>query len=96
MEKDDFIRRKAAILMVQRYGVGCLDPDEFTPEQAERFVIARLQTIPAADVRPVKRGKWIDATWCGEDYLSCSICGYGALAHERTNYCPNCGAMMEG
>ena len=53
MEKDDFIRRKAAILIVQRYGVGCIDPDEFTPEQAERFVIARLQAMPAADVRPV-------------------------------------------
>lgn len=53
-----------------------------------------INSIPAADVRPVVRGKWLDVTWCGEDYLSCSMCGYGALAHERTNFCPNCGADM--
>ena len=61
----------------------------------ERYGITGvIESIPAADVRLVVRGKWLDVTWCGEDYLSCSMCGYGALAHERTNFCPNCGADM--
>lgn len=53
MASADYISREAAILEIQRHGVGCFDPDEFTPEQAERFVISRLKSIPAADVRPV-------------------------------------------
>ncbi len=45
-----YIERDAAIRAVQRYGVGALDADDFSPEQAERFIISNLSTIPAADV----------------------------------------------
>lgn len=51
-----------------------------------------ILAIPAADVRPVVRGRWVNG--------KCDNCGehapYWCLAttfHE-SNYCPNCGADM--
>ena len=55
--------------------------------------------IPAADVRPVVRGKWVSVP----HKLSrvCSICWhdepykFAEKDVEVYNYCPNCGAKME-
>lgn len=60
--------------------------------------------IPAADVRPVVRGKWDEEhepfTWMGYTRWSCSCCGfkcgYELEIKNRTNFCPNCGADMRG
>ena len=51
-----------------------------------------VNDAPAADVAPVKHGKWE-----GEDPITnfvCSVCG--SLEEYDTNYCPNCGARMDG
>ena len=53
-----------------------------------------LNQFPVADVAPVRHGRWIDAReHCG-DYM-CSNCEalYGT---NKFNYCPNCGAKMDG
>ena len=57
---DEYISRKEAILQIQRYGVGCLDADEFTPEQCERFVISKLQELPS--VESFKVNEWISVS----------------------------------
>lgn len=51
-----------------------------------------LTCIPAADVAPVRRGKWgCYKPICGG--YPCSSC---KLTHRNcTAYCPNCGAKME-
>ena len=51
--------------------------------------LALIKAIPAADVREVRWGRWETDT-C---HVYCSVCG----KHEdyKTNYCPNCGAVME-
>lgn len=52
---------------------------------------------PAADVEPVKHGKWVNKE---VDWV-CSICGTDALTavesyrQVRSKFCPNCGAMMD-
>ena len=55
---------------------------------------------PAADVAPVRHGRWIHtdlaAHWYGKD--ECSECTYHE--HDRRdlshfNFCPNCGAKMD-
>ena len=49
-----------------------------------------ISTVPAADVRPVVRGKWITRhEW---DWFVCSNCSYES--NKATNFCPNCGADM--
>ena len=54
---------------------------------------AELLKIPAADVEPVRHGKWIpyNAKKC---LYTCSECN--ALPKDKTKYCPNCGARMDG
>lgn len=48
--------------------------------------------IPAADVRSVKRGKWIDYQQWQWIYAKCSEC---ETVHDvRSNFCPSCGADM--
>lgn len=44
----------------------------------------------------VKHGRWILTH--GEDglYYDCSICGHCAGRGRKSNYCPNCGAKMDG
>ena len=51
-----------------------------------------LERFPAADVRPVRRGKWIDHQEGRWIYAKCSEC---ETVHDvRSNFCPNCGADM--
>ena len=64
--------------------------------------VSRLRLIPAADVRPAKRGKWIDRDddYYGWNMWSCSACGEEFVLTEGTpdmndyHFCPNCGADM--
>ena len=49
---EDCISRQEAILQVQRYGVGCFDVEEFSPEQCERFVISKLNSLPPVTPQP--------------------------------------------
>lgn len=84
---DEYISRHEAIRAVQlSYG----------NYEATRKAIFEL---PAADVAPVRRGRWALNKKYG-DY-ECSECGQGDVkAMDFTNlkmrYCPNCGARMEG
>lgn len=68
-----------------------------------------LQRVPAADVRPVVRGKWYwdkDGMDWGIGAWRCSACkamspmwwncDRGSPIHKSGHrYCPNCGAWME-
>lgn len=92
----DCIKREDAILEIQKFGVGAQDFEDYTPEQAERFVIGRLESIPAADVAPVVKGKWLDPPKnpdFGLGFIECSICGF--IEDYHTRFCPNCGAKMK-
>ena len=62
-----------------------------------------INTIPAADVAPVRHGRWIDKP--GGTYQRmqswCSVCGkrsgIGGIENNRHKpFCPNCGAKMDG
>ena len=55
-------------------------------------VLQVVDAIPAADVREVRRGRWIED---GEGYQICSECG--AEHHwetYRASFCEDCGADM--
>ena len=60
-------------------------------------IIQNIKDIPAADVRPVVRGRWKDAMQSVHDspHVKCSVCGeYYWRYFKKFNYCPNCGADM--
>lgn len=56
-----------------------------------------LRDAPAADVALVMHGTWIEKTFLMGTSNFCSLCGchYG-MPHEKYNFCPNCGAKMDG
>lgn len=55
-------------------------------------VLNDVEDFPAADVRPVVRGEWVDCTEYNGEYR-CSVCK--EFEGHKRNFCPNCGAKME-
>lgn len=57
-----------------------------------------VESIPTADVEPVRHGRWIATN--DENKKRCSECDIIHLIaqypHGKANYCPNCGAKMDG
>ena len=60
-----------------------------------------IDEMPAADVAPVRHGRWIEQEQCGESLYSCSACGAEWVTIEGTpkendmDFCPHCGAKMD-
>lgn len=67
-------------------------------------VLRGVEDAPAADVAPVVHGRWIHSRYedCSEQFelVKCSQCNHEAYAMaiyvHGGNYCPNCGAKMDG
>lgn len=60
---------------------------------------ASILFAPAADVVEVRHGEWAGDAFC--DVLTCKECSYEHALYvlgklSATNYCPNCGAKMDG
>lgn len=52
----------------------------------------------SADMVEVRHGEW-KYNWGqapNEKAYFCSLCAYGESDYGRDNYCPNCGAKMDG
>ncbi len=91
----EYIEREAAVEAAKHaWGKG-LEPTQY------------IEIIPAADVAPVRHGRWV---WtqgvCEDDYnLNCSSCGSPCpgnyddedetYRYHRYPYCPNCGCKMD-
>ena len=61
-----------------------------TPEIADF-----IDEMPTVDAVEVVHGRWVD-NGIPESMLSgCSVCGFTCGAYSF-NYCPNCGAKMDG
>ena len=85
---DDLISRQAALKAIKFAELGC----EYEAVEA----------VPSADVQPVRHGKWIpkfNGQFKGGAYwFDCSVCGriVPDVRNGGWNYCPNCGARMDG
>lgn len=58
--------------------------------------ISAVKNCPAADVRPVARGRWKIQ---GGGFVKCTSCMtlmFNADTPHEWNFCPNCGADMRG
>ena len=56
-----------------------------------------LVKLPRVDAVEVMHGKWIKPYMnrYGHPCHCCSVCGFKA-SYQDKNYCPNCGAKMDG
>lgn len=74
----------------------CSYPGEYCPEKfdLEKCDLMEHLKEDAADVAPVRHGRWIASH---DEFCACSICKYPVyVGWNQTNYCPNCGARMDG
>lgn len=74
--------------------------------QIKRSAHRILASLPAADVVPVRHGRWINIDGDEESHRQCSEClqdfsyidglCYLVTGQRLPRYCPNCGARMDG
>lgn len=117
---DDFISRKAAMEYLYRsinadQNGNC--PDCINDEHDCQYdrcwtlmdfceKIEYIGYVPAADVAPVRHGRWVDTEPNKRDcdyrkngmayYCSCCLHRAGKEKHKTYKYCPWCGAKMDG
>lgn len=88
------IERSAAIKAAKHAWAKGLEPSQY------------IEILPAADVAPVVHGLWekepssfwrwtpSGAVVVARTTYRCGLCGRGTAV--KSNYCPNCGARMDG
>ena len=75
---------------------------ESTCEPSACFAREVIKTIPAADVAPVRHGRWVNnhCTVCGMMPMGDEIwehCDFEPPRFDKfMDYCPSCGADMRG
>ena len=89
----DYIRREDALFALRKAERG----GSMTALTRLERAYAEIQEMPAADVAEVVHGEW-ETNSDRPDSLICSVCkcGFDMWKHDPHNYCPNCGARMDG
>ena len=100
---DEYISRKAAIAYIHEQSEECqkafeeLGGESGIYADAYNDLAENFYSIPAADVAPVVRGRWVTHYRSGspvaEGYVS-TCCDM--WNNRKSDYCPSCGAIMEG
>ena len=78
---DEYIEREAAMDIVRRT----------SGDYAAAF--AELRRLPAADVAPVRHGRWLPQVVLGQKAWDCSECK--TLGSPHWKWCPVCGCKMD-
>ena len=82
----EYIKREAAQTSCRKYSFA---------ESYDAFAVdCILKAIPAEDVAPVRHGRWIMHDDEFGLTCECSACHIETMGDG--NYCPNCGAKMDG
>ena len=71
----------------------CFRPVTYGTRLGLEYSKSLVETAETADVQEVRHGKWEKCKECCCEYR-CSVCEYELC--RTTNYCPNCGAKMDG
>lgn len=100
---DDYISRQAAFDAFNKLDYDICANETFDNLRgyygfSEETVNQTINSIPAADVRPVVRGKWIryrnfKSHYCSECMKDAPI-DFDTQTELLSRFCPYCGAMM--
>lgn len=91
MDKKEYIERVALIKDFELMA-------SVQPEYKQSTILGMVSTIKnrkAADVAPVVHGRWIDNNIPDSALSECTMCHFDCGAYTF-NYCPMCGAKMDG
>lgn len=82
------LSKDKAIKILSRY-----DNEHYTPATRQAH---RMGAEALANAVEAVRGRWMEYT----HFMTCSVCDtdwyYGDNECDRFDYCPNCGAKMDG
>ena len=78
----EYIEREAAIEATKHAWAKGIDPVQY------------MEIIPAADVAPVRHGRWLCVDTDTEQFFLCNRCK--KKEYWESNYCQNCGCRMDG
>lgn len=78
----EYIKKEAAMDIVRRT----------SGDYAAAF--AEIRRLPAADVAPVRHGRWLCVDTDTEQFFLCNRCE--KKEYWESEYCPNCGCRMDG
>ena len=89
---DEYIKREALYEKAYWHGE---HPDVGNPFQdgVDAIDIEDVDAIPAADVAPVRHGRWLSQVVLGQKAWDCSECK--TLGSPHWKWCPVCGCMMD-
>ena len=87
LKMDEYIRREDVIewFMPYEHAGESIDAD---------VVISDIKGMKAADVSPVRHGRWLPQVVLGQKAWDCSECK--TLGSPHWKWCPVCGAKMDG
>ena len=90
---NDYISREAAI---KEFCDDCMDREWCKSKGESCSRIKNINSVPAADVRPVKHGEWIVDGHGDYQLIECDQCHAQMWNHQKElpNYCYECGADM--
>ena len=93
---DEYIEREALLCEIERREALMVGDKLVSVDAMKSFIKNR----PDADVAPVRHGRWVHEHISeGYAWVMCSECEaviHKILINKRLNYCPNCGAKMDG
>lgn len=89
----EYIKRETAVKAANEWvSEACM-----APVMRVSRLLDKLQKVPAADVAQVVHGRWVthyrSGTTVAEGYVS-TCCDM--WNNRKSDYCPNCGAKMDG
>ena len=91
----EYVTKEQVIDWYRPYG----QTDEPIPFET---LISDLRDMKAADVAPVRHGRWIETPrlYYGAKQYECSLCYSDTFwnkhsIYEKYPHCPNCGAIMD-
>ena len=97
MIEKEYIERK----VLQNKAFGEEHPTFYDGQDIADWYEKCINETAAADVAPVRHGRWIEQEQCEESLYSCSACGtewatiVGTPKENGMNFCPRCGAKMD-
>lgn len=99
----EYIKREAAIAYIREQSEECqkafeeLGGESGIYADAYNDLAEDFYSIPAADVAPVVHGRWMEHYRSGVTVAEGGVSSCCDMWNDRrSNYCPNCGAKMDG
>ena len=83
----EYVTKEQVIDWYRPYG----QTDEPIPFET---LVSDLRDMKTADVPPARHGRWLYVDTDTEQFFLCNRCK--KKEYWESNYCPNCGAKMDG